>query len=787
MSATDLSEEVELDIELLLPEVEDERDACVMRLQEQLAGTRGISTAHISTQGGKSRLCLHYDPSLVSLDAVERQARRLGAQMTDRFHHNAIPIEGMDCSDCTAAIEHAVGRIDGVLAASVSYVSQQLRVEYDGRKTSRGAIVDRVEAMGYMVPRTGVARRVRERREMIFAGLAGVFVLAGFLGGSLFSLTSVVTTPLYLAAYVFGGWDIARHAWHAARERHFDTDLLMVTAALGAAALGEFFEGALLLFLFGLGHALEELALDRARNAVRALASLAPRTATVRRRGVEEEVSVEQLVIGDELLVRPGSRIPADGVIAEGQSAIDQAAVTGESMPVDRGQGDTVFAATVNGEGPLVLKVTRLAKDNTLARVVKLVEEAQSSTSRRQQLTERFTRWFAPAVLLVAAAIAALPFIFDIPFDDSFLRAMTLLVAASPCALALGTPAAMLAGIAQGARKGLLIKGGVHLETLGVVRTVAFDKTGTLTQGRPELVGVFSTTAVGQDEDGLIRIAAALERRSGHPLAEAIVRAAAARGLELPEADAVTSITGRGLSGMVDGQSVLVGSEQLMADSDVSLPGDVIGRLGKFQEDGKSTMIVAIDGRVAGVIAVADTPRPNAADAIKRLRRLGIPRLLLLTGDNARVGEALARSLGLDAVRSNLMPEDKVTAIRELAAGEPVAMVGDGVNDAPALAAASVGIAMGGASTDVALETADVALMGNDLGALPFALELGRATRRVVLQNLAVSIGVIAVLVGTSLLGIVTISGAIIFHEGSTLLVVANALRLLTFRGSAAA
>ncbi|MBI2765903.1 MAG: cadmium-translocating P-type ATPase [Chloroflexi bacterium] len=777
--------EIELSVDLLLPEVEDDGDACVVRLQRQLEGIRGISEAHISRQDGGANLCLHYDPGLVSLDTVQRQARRLGAEMTDRFRHDAVAIEGMDCSECTRAIEHAVRRLDGVLAASVSYVGQQLRVEYDATEVGRAEIIRRVEGMGYAVPRTGVRSWLRKRRELVFAMLAGVLVVAGWVSGAAFDAAPLVSNSLYLGAYLLGGWDVARHAWSAVRERHFDTDLLMVTAALGAAALGEWFEGALLLFLFSLGHVLEEFALDRARNAVRQLAGLAPRTATVRRGDAEEEVSVDQLALGDELIVRPGSRIPADGTIVSGQSAIDQSPVTGESIPVEKAPGDAVFTGTVNGDGPLLLNVTRLAKDNTLARVVKLVEQAQSQKSHSQQLTERFTAWFVPATLLAAASLAVLPLFFGIAFSDSFLRAMTLLVAASPCALALGTPAAMLTGVAQGARNGLLIKGGAHLETLGAVKAIAFDKTGTLTQGRPEVVDIVPAGAV--DEAQLLTVMAAVERRSGHPLAQAIVRAAETRGLELPEAGEVASVTGRGLSGAVGGRAVLIGSRRLMDESGVSLPDAVTARAAQLQEDGKTTMIVAIDGQAAGVIAVADTLRPNAVTTIQRLRRSGIKRLLLLTGDNQQVGEALARSLQLDAVRSNLMPEDKVTAMRELAAGETVAMVGDGVNDAPALATASVGIAMGGASTDVALETADVALMGNDLSALPFAVELGRATRRVVLQNLAVAIGVIAILVATSVTGLVSISGAIVFHEGSTLLVVANALRLLTFHASAAA
>jgi len=777
-----LDSEIELEIELLLPEVKDAADTCVDRLQRQLEGIRGISQAHVSKRDGLANLCLHYEPGLVSLESIRGQAARLGAEMSDRYRHDILAIEGMDCSECTAAIEHAVRRLDGVLAASVSYVSQQLRVEYDAAEVGRAQIIRRVEGMGYGVPRAGVRSWLKKRRELVFVVFAGLLVASGWVSSAGFGAAPIVATSIYLAAYLFGGWDIARHAWSAARERHLDTDLLMVTAAVGAAILGEFFEGALLLFLFTLGHVLEELALDRARNAVRALAGLSPKAAIVRRGDTEEEVGVDQLAIGDELIVRPGARIPADGVVASGQSAVDQSPVTGESIPVDKAPGDAVFAGTVNGDGTLTLKVTRLNKDNTLARVVKLVEQAQVQKSRSQQLTERFTAWFVPATLLGAAALAVLPLLFAVTFSDSLLRAMTLLVAASPCALALGTPAAMLAGIAQGARKGLLIKGGAHLETLGTVRVIAFDKTGTLTQGRPEVVDIVA--AEGVDEGWLVTMTAAVERRSGHPLAQAIVGAAEARRLELPEARDVTSVTGRGLGGVVAGQAVLIGNRRLMDESGIALPREVAESADQFGRDGKSTMIVAIDGRAAGVIAVADTLRPNAIATVQRLRKAGIKRLLLLTGDNQQVGEALARSLQLDAVRSNLMPEDKVAAIQELATGETVAMVGDGVNDAPALATASVGIAMGGASTDVALETADVALMGNDLSALPFAIELGRATRRVVLQNLAVSIGVIAILVGSSVSGLVTISGAIVFHEGSTLVVVANALRLLAFRGS---
>lgn len=773
-------EKLELDLELLLPGVADEQDQCVARVQERLKTARGVTEAHLEKTDGNAQLCIHYDPAQTTLAAIQRLATQTGAEIADRYQHNLIRIEGMDCSDCTLAIEHGLKRLDGVLTATVNYAAQTARVEYDAQKLNRAALEKRIRGMGYAVAKEGVAAFFAERRELIFALLAGAFVLAGWLAGRFIGASEWVTTPLYLAAYLFGGWDIARHAVHSLREKQFDTDLLMVLAALGAGALGEFFEGGLLLFLFSLGHALEEMALDRARDAVRKLGDLAPKTALVRRDGKEVELSVEQLIVEDTVIVRPGVRIPVDGAIISGASAVNQAPVTGESVPVEKAPGDKVFAGTVNGDGALEVKVTRLAKDNTLARVMQMVEEAQTQKTRTQQMTEKFTRWFVPAVLIAVVLMIVVPLLFGGAFRESFLRAMTLLVACSPCALALGTPSAMLAGIAQAARKGLLIKGGAHLETLGALTTIAFDKTGTLTHGQPEVTDV--VPEANRDADEFLATAAALESRSGHPLAQAVVREANKLSLALPSAGELTSFTGRGIRSTVNGADVLIGNRKLFDEFSIALPDTLRVEMERLEAEGKTTMIVAIGGTAAGVIALADTPRADAKATLQRLKQLGIRQTLLLTGDNRRVGEKMASLLGLDAVRAELMPEDKVTAIRELAAGETVAMVGDGVNDAPALAAASVGIAMGGAGTDVALETADVALMGDELSKLPFAVGLGRATRRVVFQNLAISALVIAFLIITSILGVVGIGLAIVFHEGSTLVVVANSLRLLAYR-----
>lgn len=771
-------EKLKLDLEVLLPGVPDADDTCVRRMQEELASVRGVTQTHIERNGTRAVVCLHYDPAHVTLAALQRLTQRAGAQISNRFQHEIISVAGMDCSDCTLTIEHTLQRMDGVLNASVSYAAGTLRIEYDSSKLSRSAIVGRLNSLGYRVPKEGVAAFLEEKRELLFSIFCGLFLAAGWLVG----YAAPAASPfLYLAAYFFGGWDVGRHAWSSLRQRRFDTDLLMIVAALGAAAIGDLPEGALLLFLFSLGHALEEMALDRARDAVRKLGQLSPKTALVRRDGKEVELKVEDLKLDDVVIVRPGARLPVDGVVISGSSSIDQSSITGESIPVEKASGDKVFAGTVNGEGALEIKVSRLAKDNTLSRVMQLVEEAQGQKTNTQQLTEKFTRWFVPAVLIGDAVFFFAQLLFGLPVNIAFLRAMTVLVAASPCALALGAPSAILTAIAHAARNGLLVKGGVHLETLGRLDTVAFDKTGTLTHGRPEVVTILSA-GPNFTEDQLLASTAAIESRSAHPLAQAVVRAAQAKGLTIPNAGPVLSVTGKGLRSTLDDKPALIGNVKLMQEAGVSVPPEFQAKVQKLEEEGKTTVLVAIGAEIVGAIALADTPRANAKETIAKLKHLGVRQTLLLTGDNERVAAIMARDLGLDAVRAQLLPEDKVTALRELAAGHTVAMVGDGVNDAPALAVASVGIAMGGAGTDVALETADVALMGDDLGKLPFAVGLGRATRSVVFQNLALSSAVILLLLLGSLFGIASIATAVFIHEGSTLVVVANSLRLLRYR-----
>lgn len=780
-----MEQTIDLEIPLLLPGIENEKDECLVRLETSLQNYKGILRAHIERDKSPVDLCLHYDPNLLTLSDVKRLAERAGAQIINRFHHESIPIENMDCSDCSLVIEHSVGRMNGVLSVNVNYPAEKMWVEFDNQKVNRAAIEKRVRSLGYEIPLNEFQARLKENRELLFSILSGSLLLVGWLGGLLLGFPALLSIGFYVAAYILGGWDVSRHAWHALRERHLDTDGLMVVAAIGAAFLGEFAEGALLLFLFSLGHTLEERALDHARAAVRALADLAPKTALVRRDNKEQEVPVTSLQLDDLVIVRPGVRIPVDGVILDGNSGVDQSSVTGESLPVDKVPGDQVFASTINGEGALEVKVTRLAKDSTLSRVMKMVEEAQAQKSPTQQTVEKFERVFVPAVLILTALVIILPPLFGFPFRESFLRAMTLLVAASPCALALGTPATILAGVAQAARNGVLIKGGAHLENLGRLKAIAFDKTGTVTHGKPEVTDIVVFPASGWKEADLLSLAAGAESRSAHPLARAVVRSAQTQGLPASVMDEVESLTGRGLRAVSNGKTIWIGNQKLMDEAGVTLASDAIAKAQSFQQAGKSIMWVAVDKTSIGLIALADTLRREAASTMNALKKIGVEHTIMLTGDNVRSASAIAAEVGLTEFRADLMPEDKLTIIRDLVKeyGQ-VAMIGDGVNDAPALANATVGIAMGGAGTDVALETADVALMGDDLSKLPFAVGLGRATRAIIMQNLFISLGVIAFLIVTSLSGLVSIGIAVIFHEGSTLVVVANALRLLGYKGT---
>lgn len=639
---------------------------------------------------------------------------------------------------------------------------------------------------------------------MGFAIASGVTYLSGvvfeyFVPGA---PVNQVAIPLFLATYFFGGFFTFTTAIRSVRRGRFEVDFLMLVAAIGAATVGRFAEGAVLLFLFSLGHALEEYAMGRAKKSIEALAELAPATALVREGDQVVERPTEQLEVGDVVVVRPHARIPADGFVSVGNSAVDQSAITGESIPVEKGPVDSasaalarpnsvpessrVFAGTVNGNGALDVTVLTPAKDSTLARVVQMVRDADATKSPTQLFIDRFQRYYVPAVIALVAVVFAVGWLWiNEPLSESFYRSMLILVAASPCALAIATPAAVLSGVARAARAGLLVKGGAPLETLGKVTSIAFDKTGTLTWGMPRLTDV--KPAAGADEATLGAVALALESSSDHPLAVAIVRdlepkVPAESRLKASELEAVT---GKGIIAAIGGKRAQIGSlEMFVADaadgSGPAVPEDVVAAADGLQSEGRTIMVVSWGQQFLGVLGVMDTPRAEAASVLDSLRQSGVQELVMISGDNQKVADAVGGQVGVDTARGGLMPEDKVETIKSLSAKGQTAMVGDGVNDAPAMANASVGVAMGAASSAVALDTADVALMSDDIGRVPFLIRLSRATTKIIRQNLIVSLAIVAFLVPASLLGMEM--GPVVFiHEGSTFLVVLNALRLLRF------
>ncbi|MAK81846.1 heavy metal translocating P-type ATPase [Phenylobacterium sp.] len=812
-------EKLRLAIPVLLPSDGDACERCVQELTEILKGRTGVAEAHVEGRED-AHLCIHFDPSLITPSQVRALAKQQGARIAESFGHMNYRLAQPMHARAARTLAEDLRAKPGVVRAEVGSTGAAI-VEFDrnqlDEQTLRAFLDSRAVALGqapgaeapssFVEPsnddhaahghRPGEGHGHKhggvfgERTELVFAVLSGVALLVGWLAS--FRLSGPVPLGFYVLAYGFGGYFTLREALENLRNRRFEIDTLMLVAAAGAAALGEWAEGALLLVLFSLGHALEQYAMGRARRAIEALAELAPERASRKRGDVFEEVPVEALQVGDIVLVRPNERLAADGVVVLGESAVNQAPVTGESMPVEKRPSTSetpfetadaahkVFAGTINGAGALEVRVARLSSQSTLARVVTMVAEAEAQRSPTQRFTDKFERIFVPAVLAGVVALMFAWVVVDEPFSVSFYRAMAVLVAASPCALAISVPSAVLSGVARAGRGGVLVKGGGPLENLGTLQALAFDKTGTLTEGRPRVTDV--VPPIGVTKERLLETAAAVEALSDHPLASAVVTAAS-EALSAPpgRAEEVESITGHGVRGRYRGEDVHIGKLNMFETvGGPPVPDEVRGEAERLAASGRTVMVVRSGETYLGVLGLQDTPREGAAEVIASLRQLGVKRMIMLSGDNQGVADAIAAKLGLTEAKGGLMPEDKVAFIktmREQRGG--VAMIGDGVNDAPAMANATVGIAMGAAGSDVALETADVALMADDLRRLPFAVGLSRQTSAIIKQNLFVSLGMVAFLIPATIFGL-KIGVAVIFHEGSTLLVVANALRLLAF------
>ncbi|NUQ38699.1 MAG: cadmium-translocating P-type ATPase [Caldilineales bacterium] len=762
---------------ITLPAPEEDGRECADLLLDTLNTHAGVHSAQIDFERGI--LSLQYDPKQIDTRVMDGIAADLGIRLGARMHHCTMGLAGVDCRHCAARLEEELLHIPGVHKVTANAPARVVGVHYETAE-ALSAVEKRISELGYGPAPTPEPRPGFWARNMglVWAGLTLIFLLAGWAVERWQPIPSLpwLHIPLFLLAYVAGGHDGAREAWQGLRRRVLDIDFLMIASAIGAALIGEWAEGATLLFLFSLSGALEEYAMDRTRNAIAALTALRPKEAMVRRGQTEVRVPVEMVRPGDIVVVRPGEQVPVDGVVVLGESSMNQAAITGESLPVNKQPGDDVFAGALNQEGSIDVQVTKEAKDSTLAKVIELVAEAQSERAPTQRLIDRLAHPYAVGVVVTVALVILVGVaVMQRPFMDVFYRAMTLLVVASPCALVISTPASILSAIAAGARHGVLFKGGVHLETAAQVDTIAFDKTGTLTTGRPEVMGILPLDQLGETE--LLRLAASAERRSEHPIAHAIVRAAQARGLDLVEPEQFQSTTGKGIRAVVDGYNLSIGNPRLnhAQEGRAPLPEAVAA----LQAAGQTTVLIHRDDTLVGAIAVADQVRAHAADALQALRRIGIERMVMLTGDHTQVAEAIAAGLDIDEVFAELLPADKVQAVRELQTRGKVAMVGDGVNDAPALATAGVGIAMGAAGADVALETADIVLMSDDLSKLSLALTLARRSRRIIAQNMAFALAVMAILIVVTLVIGIPLPLGVVGHEGSTLIVVLNGLRLL--------
>lgn len=636
--------------------------------------------------------------------------------------------------------------------------------------------------------------------ELYFALLCGFFLLVGFLLEKLTELPTAVWKTIYIFSYVFGGYFVSLEAVKKIPKGEFDIDFLMIAAALGAMYIDSWAEGALLLFLFSLGHALEHYAMHKAKKSIEALGNLSPKTALVKQNDTLHEIPIEDLQINDIIVVKPNTKIAADGVVISGHSSVNQAPITGESIPVDKfeipstenlpefseiDKKHTVFAGTINGDHSIEVQVLKLSKDSTVARLIDMVSEVETQKSPTQRLTKKFEKWYVPIVLIVVFLLCFGYVVIDETFDESLYRAITVLVAASPCALAISTPSAVLSGIARAAQKGVLIKGGKALEDLGSIKAIAFDKTGTLTEGKPSLKNIIPLYDF--DEMKLAELVLEVESLSNHPLAKAIAKDIQ-KWYHLEARDKATdveAIQGKGITAMYQNEKVCIGNVVMMESEGIAVDDSIQSDMKTLLQKGETVMLVAFQSQLIGLISVMDVPRKTAKSTIERLRKIGVKFMIMLTGDHQHVGDAIAQQIGLSKARGNLLPEAKVSEIEKLLQShKKVAMVGDGVNDAPAMALSTVSVAMGAAGSDVALEVADVALMSDKIESLPFVFGLSNASKKIITQNIWISLGMVFFLVPITILGLTNIGVAVLLHEGSTIVVVLNALRLLRYETS---
>lgn len=787
-----------LSLPVFLPSGEDCL-RCIARLQDGLLSLKGVEEA--SVNNGHDTLRIVYDPNFVTYSRIENEARRIGADIALRVDHATVALDGLDCPDCARSIARSLEAMEGVLWAGTSFAAAQAHVEFERNQVETGTLLKRIARHGVQPRLLDTSGTLADRIPPLTEDgssdilpfllnrykptlLSAVLGLFGLLLGLFTAPPALVWASrlFYAAAIIIGGLSTFRAAWLSLRTRSMDMNVLMMLAVLGAAATEQWGEATAVVLLYSIGNALQAATLERTRRSLRTLMSLAPQRATVRRDGKETSLRVSEVHIGDTIIIRPGERVPLDGTVTNGHSAINEAPVTGESMPVEKERGATVYAGTLNGQGALEVRVTKFYRDTVLSRIAHSVEQAQAQRAPSEQLIDRFARFYTPLVFWLAVFVAVVPPLlaagdFMWYFPTWFHRGLSLLLIACPCALVISTPVAIVTALGTATRHGVLIKGGAYLEAIGDVKAIVYDKTGTLTQGRPTVEDVIPVSNMTCAD--IIAMAAALLEHSTHPLASAIRDEAARHPAQTYVVTDYEELPGRGARGHVDGTLTLVGSVRLFTQSRVQLPRLAEETLAEAESRGKTVVMVGNSQTTLGLIVLSDAPRPEARQVVSQLHQLGIHFQTLLSGDNMRVAAQVAQAAGLEEFEGGMLPEQKVTRLRALQRQYGrVAMVGDGINDAPALAAADVGIAMGAAGSDTALEASDIALMRDDLNALPFLVLLSRRTLTIMRQNVAFSLLTKAILLLAAIQITLPLWVAVIGDVGVALLVTLNALRL---------
>lgn len=759
---------------------------CAQHVEEAVSKIPGVSKAEVNFAASKLKVDAD-DPQFdfkKVISAVEGLGYSVETQEPDESQLTVtLNVEGMCCADEAEVIERKLSAQTGINRYEVNVVGRQVKITYSTALLSTQDLIKIIAETGMkasLVTNKQEEEHKRpwwaQNRQIILLTASGIFIIAGFIAQLLGS--TQIPQILYGAAVIVGVYYPAKMGILALRTLTLNVRLLMVIGAAGAIILGLWEEAALLVFVYSLGDVLEAYSVDKARGAVRALMRLVPKEALVRRNGSEIKLPAEEICVGDRVIVRPGQKIPLDGIVVDGDSFVDQAAITGEPVPVKKQAGDEAFAGTINQRGSLEIEVTKKAGDTTLARIISLVEEAQAKKTSYQRFAEKFGKYYTPLMFVIGLTVAFVPPLFVGEWQSFIYRGLVVLVVSCSCGLALSVPVAVVSATAKGARNGVLFKGGTYLEAAQELKIVVFDKTGTLTIGRPMVTDLF--VEGGFSEEGALAIAGAIESKSEHPIAEAIVRRAKETGVALYQnLHDFEAVAGMGVKAKINGHKYFVGNRRFLESHGITFTPNQNSKVSELEHEGKTVVLLGNQQRLLAGFAVADKLRAEAKETVQELKQLGL-KVVMLTGDNQRTALAIASQVGVDDFRAQLLPEDKVDAVKSLQNQfGKVAMVGDGINDAPAMAVSDVGIAMGAAGTDIAVETGDIVLMSDDLSKIPFALKLSRKAINNMRQNTAASLAIVAFLIPTALAGWLGLLPGLLLNEVSALIVIANALRLL--------